>query len=206
MKRNYLLAGLLLAAIGTIIVTSCIGNSVASEPVSSVGNATNTNTPLKEEPAQLAENEIQYVDLGLPSGTLWATENEKMWCSTWGAYRIGNVLPTAQQYEELINKCHWKWEVDECGRTGYTVIGPNGNSIFFPANGYLFVDPDGEGSSIIQESETGIYISSTKDDGSNNRNYREEYMTLYFNVDGPAVIGSYGKNKHYSVRIVKNQK
>ena len=72
---------------------------------------------------------LKYVDLGLPSGTLWKHLDEN------GEYtyndaesKYGKKVPSKQQFEELLNKCKWTWTGD-----GYKVIGPNGNSIFFPA-------------------------------------------------------------------------
>lgn len=44
-------------------------------------------------------------------------------------------LPTRKEMEELINKCKWTWtEIN--GVNGFTVKGPNGNSIFLPAAGH----------------------------------------------------------------------
>lgn len=48
-------------------------------------------------------------------------------------------LPTAAEFEELIERCKWEWE--EAGDSasfmaGYRVTGPNGKSIFLPAAGH----------------------------------------------------------------------
>lgn len=149
-------------------------------------------------------NGHSWVDLGLPSGTKWATENMSShysidtgygdfyaWgeikdCndrflsitdSTWPTYQFyvsggsqyddppkfskyvldkknGKVdglyelelsddaahviwgkgwrIPTKVQTDELENLCTWIWSTG-----GYKVIGPNGNSIFLPAAGYI---------------------------------------------------------------------
>ena len=72
-----------------------------------------------------------WVDLGLPSGTLWKIRNEDG-----GFYneeevkKFGRNLPTKRQFEELINSCSWKWN----GR-GYKIVGPNGESIELQALG-----------------------------------------------------------------------
>lgn len=75
-----------------------------------------------------------YVDLGLPSGTLWKNANEggdnARYTYNEAVSRFGNKLPTKQQLEELKNKCTWTWT-----GSGYKVIGPNGNSILLPAAG-----------------------------------------------------------------------
>lgn len=70
-----------------------------------------------------------YVDLGLPSGTLWKDKNEEGFFSYEQALgKFGSRLPTLEQFEELRSECRWKWT----GR-GYKVTGPNGNSIFLLA-------------------------------------------------------------------------
>ena len=43
-------------------------------------------------------------------------------------------MPTQNEIQELIDKCTWEW-MDNDGQTGYTVTGPNGNSIFLPVVG-----------------------------------------------------------------------
>lgn len=45
-------------------------------------------------------------------------------------------LPTKADFEELLEKCTFVWGMKE-GKNGYTVTGPNGNSIFLPVCGYM---------------------------------------------------------------------
>lgn len=40
-------------------------------------------------------------------------------------------MPTVEEAEELLGKCSWEWTTVN-GTNGYTVTGPNGNSIFLP--------------------------------------------------------------------------
>ena len=49
-----------------------------------------------------------------------------------GAWR----MPTTAEQQELINYCTWDWTTQN-GVNGYKVTGPNGNSIFLPAAGYM---------------------------------------------------------------------
>lgn len=73
----------------------------------------------------------QYVDLGLPSRTLWKESNEEGFYTHRDAVsEFGATLPTKEQYMELIDVCKWKWQDG-----GFIVVGPNRNSIFFPAKG-----------------------------------------------------------------------
>lgn len=71
-----------------------------------------------------------YVDLGLPSGTLWKNKNEV------GLYTYQNAIekycdsvPSQEQFEELISMSKWIW-VD--GK--YEIKGSNGNTIVMPAD------------------------------------------------------------------------
>ena len=50
--------------------------------------------------------------------------------ANWGA---NWQMPTSEQLKELVEKCKWEFT-----GSGYTVTGPNGNSIFLPAAGYRY--------------------------------------------------------------------
>ena len=65
-----------------------------------------------------------YVDLGLPSGTLWKDQNEIAGLYTYeqAMEKFGNELPTKEQLEELQTSCRWTWT-----GSSYRVEGPNGN-------------------------------------------------------------------------------
>lgn len=80
----------------------------------------------------------EFVDLGLPSGTLWKDKNELNSQDSNGLYNFeeafdafGKNMPTNDQFEELINLCHWLWT-----GSGYMIIGPNEKYINMPASGY----------------------------------------------------------------------
>lgn len=87
---------------------------------------------------------MEYVDLGLPSGTKWATCNigaatpsragidylrEE---ATFVAKQCGGYLPTKADFGELVDYCHWL-EIDKDGMKGFCVVGHNGNSIYLAA-------------------------------------------------------------------------
>lgn len=141
----------------------------------------------------VVEAKVNMVDLGLPSGTLWADRNVAAdspeaygdyfawgetatkstydfstykWCkgsdNTMTKYCInsnnGTVdnktvldleddaayvnmgpewrMPTADEQRELLSECTWVWTTQN-GTYGYKITGPNGNSIFLPAAGYI---------------------------------------------------------------------
>lgn len=51
-----------------------------------------------------------YVDLGLPSGTIWKSDNEQGYYDFNSAVEtFGESLPTYEQLEELIDNCTWTW-------------------------------------------------------------------------------------------------
>ena len=93
-------------------------------------------------------DQLEFVDLGLPSKTLWANKNvgaNKISDSgsneTWdaanqlidesGVISISGRIPSEEKFRELKKLCQWEWT--SIGDTsGYKIVGPNGNSIFLP--------------------------------------------------------------------------
>lgn len=127
-----------------------------------------------------------YVDLGLPSGTLWKAENEDCGLIKYdqAVNFYGNSLPTKEQFEELKNNCLWTWTGN-----GYKVKGKNGESIVLPAAGGRFCDGS------VSYVDSGIYWSSTP-------NGSEYAWYLYFDS------GEVGMSNNYrcysrSVRLVR---
>ena len=154
-------------------------------------NLVDTCDPAQTAPAKEPEERIipaGYVDLGLPSGTLWKKTNEAggFYSYDEAKSKFGSRLPTKAQFTELKDKCRWKWTGD-----GYRVTGPNGNSIVLPASGYRssLGIVDGVGS-------YGDYWSTTPD-GS------DFAWFLGFDSDG---VGMYDDNRcyGYSVRLVQD--
>ena len=139
----------------------------------------------------LKKGEIQrkdYVDLGLPSGTLWKKTNEG------GGYarysygeamsKFGNQLPTEAQIQELKDYCVWSLNGGE-----YMVIGPNGKSITISTDGHQncqgVVNYVGIG---------GYYWSFTRTDSSNAK-------YLFFDGYGAKIL-SVAQCYRLSVRLV----
>ena len=206
------------------------------------------------------ENGYGYVDLGLPSGTKWATCNVGAtspedygdyfaWGETeskdyyyWDSYKwmtdgmsswtgvnkytfadgqtsgvwynsngefIGDNktilelsddaananwggdwrMPTKEDQDELRTECTWNWTTKN-GVNGYTVTGPNGNSIFLPAAGYR------SGSDLYYAGYYGYYWSSSLStdysDGAYYLGFYSDYVDWYYDCR------SYG----HSVRAV----
>ncbi|MCQ2245849.1 MAG: hypothetical protein MJZ69_03555 [Bacteroidaceae bacterium] len=74
------------------------------------------------------------------------------WGGTWR-------MPTLEELDELNDKCTWKWTT-KGGHNGYVVTGPNGNSIFLPAAGFLYETKS------AYVGGYGFYWSSTLDYGN----------------------------------------
>ena len=139
-----------------------------------------TSTSKKQVPAG-------YVDLGLPSGTLWKAENEDCgWITYDQAVNFyGNSLPTKEQFKELKNNCLWTWTGN-----GYKVKGKNGESIVLPAAGYRNCD-----GSVYGVGSDGVYWSSTPG-GS-------EYAWLLCFNSGEVSMYYYYRCYSSSVRLVR---
>lgn len=140
-----------------------------------------------------AINGHEYVDLGLPSGLKWATHNvganspegygsyltyEEIFGLSWGSkWRT----PSKANLEELWSKCTWKWTTQN-GVKGYKVTGPNGNSIFLPAAGYVSWS-----SSLDSAGECGCYWSTTPYQSYSNCAYYLFFSSSKLRVDGNAL-------------------
>lgn len=132
-----------------------------------------------------------YVDLGLPSGTLWKDHNEQGFYSydqAMSAY--GNNLPTKEQFEELMNICQCSWTV-----SGYKIEGPNGKTITLPADGYFYYadayNPGGVG-----DVATGGYYWTSTPNGSDLAWY------VYFRSDKEMITYS-PRLRGRSIRLVR---
>lgn len=97
----------------------------------------------EEIPLELLENKTEFVDLGLPSGTLWASTYEMSGSSClYLPFEQAKKyqLPTKEQYQELIDYCKWDYRSSNNSFSHYVVIGPNGNTIELAATGYYSAD------------------------------------------------------------------
>ena len=83
-------------------------------------------------PSSVEISNMEWVDLGLPSGTLWAKYDVNGKTSFMGAkMSYGSHVPSRTNAYELSKCCTIKWD-DSAHALVFT--GPNGNSISFPCN------------------------------------------------------------------------
>lgn len=141
----------------------------------------------KEKGEILPAVPVGYVDLGLPSGTLWKDKNEEGGFYTYdqAVSKFGDKLPTKEQFEELKNSCQWTWN-----GSGYKVVGPSGNSIVLPAEGNRICE-----AGVDFMGPIGNYWSSTPD-GSENA------WGLFFDSSGVGMVDYY-QCDGLSVRLVQ---
>lgn len=79
-------------------------------------------------------NESSYGNNGFTDNkTVFDPEDDAATVNWGGAWR----MPTYEEQEELRNNCTWTWTTQN-GVKGCKVTGPNGNSIFFPAAGFMY--------------------------------------------------------------------
>lgn len=100
------------------------------------------------------------ITLGVMMGDIGGNPQYDAARANWGgSWR----LPTRNECKELVDNCIWTW-ITMNGKSGYKIIGPNGNSIFLPAAGIL------HGKSLIKDEVRGHYWGATPEENdSNNR-------------------------------------
>jgi hypothetical protein len=138
-----------------------------------------------------------FIDLGLSSGTYWMDSNEggdttyydsaetsrllKDRCQVDG--RWYPELPDKGQFMELKEECTWTWTGN-----GYTVVGPNGNSIFLPAAGFRNCDGNvgnvGIGGYYQLGGSYGIYFTSENVDVYSFYGCRGRTVRLVLDISG----------------------
>jgi len=126
-----------------------------------------------------------FVDLGLPSGRLWATENAPGFYTFDEAVdTFGELLPKGSAMVELIEESTCIWN-DE--KKGLDITGPNGNTIFLPADGYRW---EMEVKNVKLEGDywTRMPLSQA---------YARD---LYFNAGGPYPLDGNYRSYGFSVR------
>lgn len=134
-----------------------------------------------------------YVDLGLPSGTLWNSKNESGFYDYEQAMnKFGSKMPTKGQWEELKRCCTWTW----IGK-GYRITGMNGNSIVLPAEGFL--DCAGGRGNVGYD---GGYWSCSSNGASS---YGDEAWNLIFNGKKRLELIPDYECTRQSVRLVKRK-
>lgn len=136
--------------------------------------------------------ENRYIDLGLPSGLLWAANNEKdtHYFYLEAVKKFGSSLPTDNQFLELLEYTDKYWDLQNRGMWFVSKI--NGNKIYLPAEGEYCKD----------YRETYLHHGGGYYWTSSSKNDERGRVGLHFSSDGVNLVWSspsHGK----SVRLVK---
>lgn len=127
-------------------------DSIRKEHAKKQDSIDKVNAQIRAEQERKAQLKAQgFVDLGLPSGTLWKNQNEANYYTYSQAVKnFGDYLPNKKHIQELKKYCRWTWTGN-----GYKVTGPNEQYIILPSQGYY----SAWGNQV--EKEYGYYWSST---------------------------------------------
>ena len=115
----------------------------------------------EEIPMELRDNKTEYIDLGLPSRTLWSTDYEELDRKyLYLPYEKAEYLkiPTKEQWEELKTSCKWEYDIDNvydfiCCRC----VGPNGQILKFERTGRIITEGN------VDEWEAFFWIEDDSD-------------------------------------------
>lgn len=163
------------------------------------------NDKAEEIPVDLRENMTEYVDLGLPSGTLWAKDYEKeegdiiMYLPYGKASRFN--IPTEEQWKELRKICRWDFYKQDGSSQLHKVIcvGPNGNTIEFNTTGMKTIKE-------ISQARCVYFwiIEGTEDNDNNKINAAEMHKTSNDNL--MFYVRSLFKGYKIPLRLVQTRK
>lgn len=156
----------------------------------------------KEEiPVDLRSNETEYVDLGLPSGTLWAKDYEKengeIVYLPYGKASLLNI-PTATQWKELEESCKWEFEINNACLRKAKCIGPNGNILEFNCTGKKKIDE------VCNELRVYFWIFDDEE-GSEKNAIKMYHSTARYNSGGKATIINVFSGYKLPIRLVQTK-
>lgn len=224
-KKGWIIIAVVLIAIVTIGLTMYINSSEWDTVSYYEPDEWGDTVPYEcvEEPVSEAEVKeyipYGYVDLGLPSGTLWKSKNEERYYYYEQANStFGCQLPTKKQWMELLRCCKWTWG-NNGSFSGYWVKGENNCSIFLPAKNLRIEGwvPDDEVHNYVSEKENYDEECSENENtddlaycGSYICSDIEDYAPWIFYFDDELIEGNYDPIEYcgvwHSVRLVCNHK
>ena len=135
---------------------------------------------LSDEPFNV--DGVEWVDIGLPSGTLWAKEKVLPSLSLHNARnRYLAYLPTKSQVQELRDHCERYWNSQT---KDYQLTGPNGNSLSFPC----------------KEKNVSYWLKDYED------RWKEDGQRFVIGQDGTFWINDADATSLFCVRLVRNNR
>lgn len=127
MKRYFLICTALLFGLLSCAQTDRLNSILQSVKDKEGQHQKTVTTPAKTTTSKNVPE--GYVDLGLPSGTLWEEWpiGESMVSYDKVDAKYWKNIPTKEQWEELLETCEWYYK----SSTMIVCTGPNGNSVSF---------------------------------------------------------------------------
>lgn len=160
----------------------------------------------EEIPVELEdESETEYVDLGLPSGTLWSADYEREDEDViYLPYKKASqfCLPTESQWEELDKSCMWEFEYDDKYElTIAKCVGPNGNFLKFECTGIKEID------SRSLFSDMFFWLVDTREQAEKNavRMYNAGKGNSPMRYRGEAYVGCWFSGYKLPIRLVRTK-
>ena len=153
----------------------------------------------EEIPLELRDNKTEYVDLGLPSGTLWSTDYEKSDgnCLYLPYEKAAYMkLPTKEQWEELKTLCKWEYVIDNfyiyfrC-----RCVAPNGKVLTFERTGRRRT------AGVVNAQETFFWIED--DTNLNEKNTIHMFNSKNDSKCGACELSKTFSGYHLPVRLVR---
>ena len=143
----------------------------------------------EEIPLELRDNKTEYVDLGLPSHTLWSTDYEKLDSKIlYLPYEKAEYMkiPTKEQWKELFSICRWEYEYYyDSGRymdlKRARCVGPNGQILTFELTGMMKI------SGITDSYEALFWLENDKEGNE------KESVRLYNDGKKQMIRSGYGR-------------
>ena len=155
----------------------------------------------EEIPMELRDNKTEYIDLGLPSRTLWSTDYEKLDREyLYLPYEKAEYLkiPTKEQWEELKTSCKWEYDIDNyydfiCCRC----VGPNGQILKFERTGRIITEGN------VDEWEAFFWIEDDSDLNEKNSIHMFNYGKELNKENGRCELSKNFSGYKLPVRLVR---
>lgn len=114
-------------------------------------------------PVDFRDGKTEFVDLGLPSGTLWSADylkgNDKREYLPFSQAE-SLCIPTEEQWNELVDTCKWEFDIDRFyDLCEARCVGPSGNSLRFERTGKQNINSHSETWEVffwIKDTEEGL--------------------------------------------------
>ena len=157
----------------------------------------------EEIPVDLRSNETEYVDLGLPSGTLWSADYEREGKDfVYLPYEKASQfsIPTEVQWKELKESCKWEFEIDDAyDLCKAKCVGPNGNVLEFNRTGIKQIDK------VSNVWKVYFWIIDEKEGNDKNAIFMYNEGKRHSSKNGEATIRDFFSGYKLPVRLVRTK-